>query len=102
MDGGNAAAKMMRIGVDEVYKFAMRLPVLKMHAQTFKDRQINGRVLLECTDVQFVNAMRNEQVTHVDAQSILEMISVIKKEDPLDRTKVSEVEYLPIKRVYEV
>eukprot|EP01083_Nonionella_stella_P008840 25580_1 len=94
MDGGNAAAKMMRFGPKEVYAFSLRVPGLKMHAQTFLDRQINGRVLLECTDGQLVTAMKNEQITLLDAQGILEVMDQIKKEDSAtdgDRTAIQIV-----------
>merc|ERR1712113_1182522 len=41
-------------------------------------------------------------ITLVDAQSILEFITTIKKEDGIDKNNVSLNEYLPIKCVYDV
>ena len=64
----------MRFGPKEVNAWSLRVAGLKMHAQTFLERQINGRILLKATDVELVTAMKNDQITLIDAQSILENI----------------------------
>eukprot|EP00484_Ammonia_sp_Unknown_P022700 CAMPEP_0197027988 /NCGR_PEP_ID=MMETSP1384-20130603/7815_1 /TAXON_ID=29189 /ORGANISM="Ammonia sp." /LENGTH=744 /DNA_ID=CAMNT_0042456923 /DNA_START=89 /DNA_END=2323 /DNA_ORIENTATION=- len=102
VDGGNAASKLMRFSPKEVHEFANQLTDLKPYAKHFLDRQINGRVLLEASDVQLVAAMKDESITLVHAQSIVENIDRIKHEERLDRKTATEADYAPIKAVYEV
>lgn len=89
----------MRFGPKEVHAFCTKVRGLKLHADTFLKRQINGRVLLSCDETNLGTAMKNESLTILDCQTIMEFIDKIKKEPTINPS--SEVEYAPIKAVYD-
>ena len=82
----------------KVHAFCTKVRGLKLHADTFLKRQINGRVL-SCDESNLGTAMKNESLTILDCQTIMEFIDKIKKEPMISPS--SEIEYAPIRAIYD-